>query len=1011
MMGIRNNQGQVNTGAKSVEVWANELKLSDVDQEGGWAANGRVSARLADLGTVTVAMGKSTSGFGSIDQSTNEQQIDGLSSIDVSSTIDWGRFFPEKAGVRIPMYYGYSKSKTDAKYNPLEPDILLSESLKALDTKQEKDSLKNLVEESVVRKSINFTNVKIEPQKQKDKTPIWDPQNFAVTYSYNEVSEKDVTTESDVDKTHQFMLTYNYSNQPKLIQPLKKIKLFQKGPLKLIGDFNFYPLPSQISFRSNIYRQYHKTQTRSITNPDLDIAATYEKEFTLSSYFDLRYDLTRSLKFDFSSSNSSTVDEPEGSYEKEDDDYQLKKDSILTNLWHLGRPTLYNHSFNLTYQVPLRSFKALNFMTSSIRYSGTYQWVAGSQTDDETINQGNTITNTNNITVNGNANMQTLFNKVPYFKEVNQKAQKSSTSRRSSSTRSSGGGTNSKTNQTPLKVEDETYTKRVKLVANTPQKIAHKLNTKKVKILVTDIDGKVVPGKLTIIDANNIEYTPLADSKQAMLSVSGKRGDQPFIKDALDFTTRLIVGFKTISLTYTNNGSTTLPGYLPEPSLFGTGRFSGDSEWGSSSNFSGLAPGLPFLFGWQDDNFAVKAADNGWITTDTTMNSPFVFSENERINLRATWEPIPDLQFTISANRTSAKSTTEYYDYEGSSFMANSHSESGSFSMSALTLGTAFFSIGKKDVTSSNAFENMKDYREVIARRLASQRGDAGGYDPTAEHSVSSGYPDGYGPTSVEVLVPAFLAAYQNKDPESVSLGMFPSLKYMRPNWTVSYKGMVSKIPGLNKIMRSLNFQHTYTSSYTVGSYSTNLNYDENSDGISIIRNLADNFVPAYDFSSVNIVEAFNPLINMDIMWKSDFTSRGQIKRSRNLTLSLANNQLTEVLSNEYVVGLGYRFTHMDLIIKTKNSQKAYSNDLNLTADISYRKSKTLLRQLDEDDDDEITAGNGNFTIKTYANYSLSDKFEMSVYFDHVLNDPYTSSSYRTTTSSFGVSFRFALTN
>ena len=64
------------------------------------------------------------------------------------------------------------------------------------------------------------------------------------------------------------------------------------------------------------------------------------------------------------------------------------------------------------------------------------------------------------------------------------------------------------------------------------------------------------------------------------------------------------------------------------------------------------------------------------------------------------------------------------------------------------------------------------------------------------------------------------------------------------------------------------------------------------------------------------------------------------------MTLSFANNQFTEILSNEYTFGIGYRFTQMDLIIKTKNSQKSYSNDLNLRADFSYRKNKTVLRKI-----------------------------------------------------------------
>jgi cell surface protein SprA len=474
----------------------------------------------------------------------------------------------------------------------------------------------------------------------------------------------------------------------------------------------------------------------------------------------------------------------------------------------------------------------------------------------------------------------------------------------------------------------------------------------------------------------------------------------------------MLIGVRTISLNYSINGGTVLPGYLPEPRLFGAGAYYPESEMFERNMPGSFAPGFPFLAGWQDYNFARRAAENGWITTDSTLNMPYLFTKNERFSIRATVEPLPDLRIDVTADRSFSKNISEFYNYNPSSgeFRANSFSETGNFSMSTLTWGTAFFAMGKEEVHQSKAFENFKEYREIIANRLAARRNpDNGfGYDPTAPHPEYPGYPDGYGPNSVEVMVPAFLAAYQNKDPHSVSLGLFPSIRFIRPNWRIQYEGMVSKIPGLNRIMQSLNFTHAYRSSYNVGSFITNLNYEEQADGFSYVRDIANNFITPYDFNSVSITETFSPLINMDIMWKNDFTTRGEIKRSRNLTLSFANNQLTEILSDEYTVGLGYRFTQMDLIIKTKNSQQAYSNDLNLRADLSYRKNKTVLRKIVENDD-QITAGQSAFTIKTTADYMLSDRFQLRVFFDKVLNNPFTQLSFPTSNTNLGVSFRFTL--
>jgi len=1009
MMGIRNRKEQLNTGPKSIEVWANELRLSDFDEKGGWAANARLSTRIADLGSVTFAGRTSTEGYGSISENINSRQLDDINEFDVAASLDLGKFFPEKAGVRLPFYYGYSRSAHNPKYNPLDPDIELDKSLEHADNQREKDSIIFISQDLITRKSINFTNVKVEPQKQKEKTNLWDPENFAATYSYNEIQQRDINTELNGDKTHRVMFSYNYSSRPKLIQPFGKVKAFQKGLLKPIGGINFYPLPNQISFRTDLYRRYHESQSRNITNPNFLIPATYEKDFLWNRFFDLRYDVTRALKVDFSSRATSRIDEPEGRIDKSDDDYQWKKDSILNSLWEMGRPTLYDHNINATYMVPLNQIKALNFISANIRYQGTYNWIAGPITAD-TIRLGNRVQNSQNWQFNGNMTFTSLYNKVPYFKEVNNKFRRTSRTRGSLNQQQGGTRQNQQAQVTP-KVQEQTYSSNVKLAANTVQKINHKLNTKKLKVVVTGVEGKVIPVKVDYIDNNSINITPLESAAQAMLTVSGKPGDQTLFKDIMDVTTRILIGVQNFSATYTLTGGTQLPGYLPEPVFFGGGNYDPNPAFGYNAG-SSYAPGVPFLLGWQDKDFARKAASKGWITNDSTLNMPYMFTKSERLNFRLTYEPLPDLRIDLTSDRVFARNITEFYNYDHNTgnFNANSFTEAGNFSMTTITWGTALFSIGKGTEQESASFENMKQYRTIIAHRLANQRPtDNGfGYDPTVPNAQHPDYPDGYGPTSVEVLVPAFLAAYQKKDPNKIPLGLFPSVKYMRPNWNIRYEGMVSKIPGLNKVIRSLNFQHQYRSTYNVGSFLTNLKYDEEGDGFSYIRDIAENFIPAYDFNTVNIMETFSPLINVDVMWMSDLTTRGEIKRTRNLNLAFANNQLTETLSSEYTLGVGYRFTQMDLIIKTKRSQQAYSNDLNIRADFSFRKNKTLLRQLDEDKD-QLTAGQSAFTIKTYADYMLSDRFQMRVFFDKIINTPYTSLSFATSNTNIGVSFRFTL--
>ena len=161
MLGVRNpKKTSLNSDddglSKCGQIWVNELRLTDFDEYGGWAANARFTTRLADFGTVTMSGSMSTIGFGSIEKKVNERQKSNDYQYDLSSNLDLGKFFPEKYGVKIPMHISSSEQISNPQYNPLDPDILLATSLQAMDNKVEKDSLKHIAQDYVKRNSINF---------------------------------------------------------------------------------------------------------------------------------------------------------------------------------------------------------------------------------------------------------------------------------------------------------------------------------------------------------------------------------------------------------------------------------------------------------------------------------------------------------------------------------------------------------------------------------------------------------------------------------------------------------------------------------------------------------------------------------------------------------------------------------------------------------------------------------------------------------------------------------------
>ncbi|GAF74435.1 unnamed protein product, partial [marine sediment metagenome] len=168
-------------------------------------------------------------------------------------------------------------------------------------------------------------------------------------------------------------------------------------------------------------------------------------------------------------------------------------------------------------------------------------------------------------------------------------------------------------------------------------------------------------------------------------------------------------------------------------------------------------------------------------------------------------------------------------------------------------------------------------------------------------------------------------------------------------------------------------------------------------------------YIPEHEINVITINEQFNPLINFDMTWKNSLTSKVELKRARTLSLSLTNNQVTELLSNEIVFGAGYRFNEVQIIIRTGGRQQEFKSDLNVRADLSIRDNKTIMRRLVENIP-EPTAGQRIISVKLSADYVLSDRFNLRLFYDRVVNKPFVALTFPTANTNFGFSIRFTLT-
>jgi cell surface protein SprA len=242
----------------------------------------------------------------------------------------------------------------------------------------------------------------------------------------------------------------------------------------------------------------------------------------------------------------------------------------------------------------------------------------------------------------------------------------------------------------------------------------------------------------------------------------------------------------------------------------------------------------------------------------------------------------------------------------------------------------------------------------------------------------------------------------------NVTLETFPSFKSMLPNWRLTFDGL-SKLDFVKRYLKSINITHSYKSTYNINSFSTNLLYEENPmDGLGYVRDFQDNFVPELQLNTVSIREDMNPLFGLDGTWVNSLLTRFEIRKSRILALSMANNQLTESRNDEMIIGAGYRFKEVPL----KIGQKAYESDLNVKFDLSVRDNKTIIRylaQTENDEVDQITSGDRIFKIVFTADYLLSPRFNLQFFFDRTLNKPHTSRSFLRVDTNVGFSLRFTL--
>ncbi len=985
MIGVRNKSAS----AKNAEVWVNELRLTDFNEDGGWAANANLNIALSDLGTVNVGGRIETAGFGGLDQSLNERRLDDYKQYNIATNFELGKFFPEKAKVSLPISYMYSKEIIDPKYNPLDQDIELKDALDNVETKAEKDSILSFARERTVIKSIALPSVRVDI---RSKTPMpYDPANFTLGYSYSENKMNKPDTEYETTKDYRGNFAYSYTPYVKPFTPFAKVKK-DNGYTRFIKQLSLNYLPSSINFQTAMMRNYYELQLRDLSGTPGAIKpeVSFSQNFLWDRAFNINWNFTNNLRTSFSSGTNARIEEPHVQVNKKlnPDAYRVWKDSVKQSIADLGTPMRYDQNFNVTYNLPLQFIPVLDWVNANAVYNATYNWDRGARLDEAT-EIGNTIRNQRQMEFQGGFNFTGLYNKNKFLKKVN--------------TKFSPGRTAARAKQTtpPKKIQLE---KEVQLSPDSGIVVHHGMLTKKLTVRARGEDGKIYRIKFKPIDYANIRIENRDTVKLKLTLVPGPPRTEDLAYKALEYSSRFLMMVRRINIQYQMTDGMMIPGFRPEiGDIFGQGRMG-----------SAFAPGLGFAFGGVNRSYIDELENKDWLVMSQTNINPAIMSSAKNLNITMNLEPINGLKIDLTATRVDTRNTEIKYMYPDKPEI-----QGGNFTMTTIALGSAFEGIGNvKNGYKSKTFDKFLANREVIANRLENayagltypDKGFLAGsqwannpYQPGSDGSVKL--------NSTDVLIPAFLAAYTGKNVNSVGLTPFPSLTSLLPNWRMTYDGLI-RIPIVKKYFKSLLLNHQYRCTYNVGSFTSFLNWVESDqDGLGFIRDiLTDNPSPSspYDISAVALTESFSPLIGVDGTLLNNVTMRSEYRTTRNLNLNISSYQLVESHSKEVIVGLGYKFADFNKVLKRKKSQD-FNNDLTLRVDFSYRKMQSLIRKL-EDATAQATSGNIAKMIQFSADYGLSRALTLRAFYDLQINEPLVSSaSYPTSNSNYGISLRFSL--
>lgn len=475
MIGVRNDASV----AKTAELWYNELRVTDFDNKGGWAAVLNADANFADFADVSLSARANSQGFGALDQKINQRSQEDVKQYDVVTNVNLGQLLPKKAGIKLPFNYSFSEEFRDPKWDPKYQDVTFKDAkASGANSENSRDYTK--------RRSINLINVRKERTNPEKKQRFYDIENLSLSYSFSETYRKNYNITKFLDQNVRTSASYNHNFKPLTFEPLKKWKfLNKKRYLKIIKDFNLSLLPSTISVNSNIIRSYNSQTNRSLVSGLKDLPELTQHRYFFNWDYAVAYNLTKSLQFTFKAANNYVYDDFAETRE------QRYNTTLFSDFFNTGRPNNYHQTLDVNYKLPINKIPVLSFVDATYKYKADFDWQAPSKSFINEI--GNIIQNANTHTLSANLNMSRFYRSIGLLDLAKKKRRK--TKNKSNKKKNA----KSKTPPPAPRIGNRNITRRNRKKMTTGQKILQGVvdvvtSVKSIRLSYSENNGTILPG-------------------------------------------------------------------------------------------------------------------------------------------------------------------------------------------------------------------------------------------------------------------------------------------------------------------------------------------------------------------------------------------------------------------------------------------------------------------------------------------------------------------------------------